>query len=54
LNQALDAFKVAIDTAIAMKDESDMPRLLRHFNGVQQKVRESEERRAVLEGHGLE
>jgi hypothetical protein len=44
---------MAIDIGIKMKSQSDVTRAANHFTRVANKVRENEEKIALLEGRGI-
>ena len=50
---ALDAFKMAIDMGIEMKNQTDVTRASNNFKRVANKLREHEENMALLEGRGI-
>ena len=50
---ALDAFKMAVDIAIESKNQQDVTRAANHFTRIANKIRENEEKLALLEGRGM-
>ena len=51
--KSLEAFKMAIDVAIEAKRQGDVTRAANHFRRVANKLREHEEKLALLEGRGM-
>jgi hypothetical protein len=51
--KALQSYKVAIDVGIQAKNEGDVKRSGNNFSRVANKMREKEERLALLEGRGM-
>lgn len=51
--KSLEAFKMAIDVAIETKRQGDVTRAANHFTRVANKLREHEEKLALLEGRGM-
>jgi hypothetical protein len=49
----LELFKKAIDIGIESKNEHDVTRAANNFTRVANKMRENEERLALLEGRGM-
>jgi len=49
----MESFKLAIDVGIESKNENDVTRSANNFTRVANKMRENEERLALLEGRGM-